>query len=101
MSLTDQANEASLQKKIQDIRRRERNDKISIVLAPILIIVGWPLYNFVVYHYVPFGVVTKHPYRWIGFLLIVLGIVTIVINIVHLAYLRLQKKKYMEQLRQM
>lgn len=100
-NLTDQGDEVYLQKKIQKIRRKERNDKIGIIIGVVLIMVGWPLYNFKIHHHVLGGVSIEHPYLWAGFLLLVLGIFATVFNIVDLAYFRLQKKKYMEQLRQL
>jgi len=101
--LTEQVDEAYLQKKIQEIRRKDKQSKVAIIVgAPILIIIGWAMYNFKIYHRSPFGTSwVEYPFRPFGLVPIIGGILAIVIGSLGLYYRRLQKKKYMEQLRQL
>jgi uncharacterized integral membrane protein len=100
-NLTNQANEVYLQKKIQAIRRKEKSVKVTFILAPILIIIGWAMNNYEIYHFSPLGGTwVEYPFRPLGLVPIIMGILAIVVGILELYYFRLQKKKYMEQLRQ-
>jgi len=99
--LADQADEVYLQKKIQAIRRREKSVKVTFIVAPIFFIIGWVMYNFKIFHHVPFGGYWEYPFRPVGLAAIILGILTIPVGILELYYYRLQKKKYMKQLRQL
>jgi len=100
-NLTEQVDEVYLQKKIQAVRRKEKSVKVTFVLAPILIIIGWAMYNYKIYHYFLGTVWVEYPFRPLGLVPIILGILTIPVGILELSYYRRQKKKYMEQLRQL
>ena len=103
-NLTEQVDEVYLQKKIQAVRRKEKSVKVTFVLAPILIIIGWAMNDYKIYHYLPSylgGPWVEYPFRPLGLVPIILGILAIVVGILELSYYRLQKKKYMKQLRQL
>jgi len=101
--LTEQVDEVYLQKKIQRIRTKEKQSKVAIIVgAPILIIIGWAMNNYKIYHYSPLGGTwVEYPFRPLGLVPIIMGILAIVVGPLELYYYRLQKKKYMEQLRQL
>jgi len=101
-NLTEQVDEVYLQKKIQKIRTKEKSVKVTFILTPILIIVGWTMNNYKIYHFSPLGGTwVEYPFRPLGFVPIIIGILAIPVGILELYYYRLQKKKYMEQLSQL
>ena len=107
-NLTEQVDEVYLQNRIQRIRTKEKSveksAKVTFILAPILIMIGWAMNNYKIYHYLPSylgGPWVEYPFRPLGLVPIILGILAIVVGILELSYYRLQKKKYMKQLRQL